>query len=373
MSLLTETIAAIRPADAEALAAAQAHQAQLTKPAGSMGLLEPTGERVAAMVGEFPPPVPDPVALAVFAGDHGVQTHGVSRWPQEVSAQMALNIASGGAVVNAMCRQVGADVVVVDVGLLPELPDVPGLLRRKIASGTGDMTVGPAMTEAQVHAALEVGIGMARDLVARGTRLLLVGEVGIGNTTPAAALVSVFTGQAPAWVTGYGAGLDDAGKAAKIDVIETAIAVNRASAADPIAALAAVGGLEHAAMVGYLLGAAALCTPVVLDGVIACAAAVVATALAPDTVDYLIAGHSGMEPGIRAALAQLGLRPLIDLDLRLGEGSGAALAVPVVQASVRMLREVATFASAGVSGSTDGGTIEGGPGARPEAGQEQQR
>ncbi|AKT52074.1 nicotinate-nucleotide--dimethylbenzimidazole phosphoribosyltransferase [Arsenicicoccus sp. oral taxon 190] len=350
VSLLDETVAAITPADPAVLARAQERQAQLTKPAGAMGLLESTGERVAAAVGEWPPPMPSPVAIAVFAGDHGVHAQGVSPWPQEVSVQMAANIAAGGAVVNAAARQVGAEVDVVDVGLAADLPPMPGLLVRKVARGTADATRGPAITPEQCQQAIEVGIDVARDLVAQGNRLLVAGEVGIGNTTPAAALVSVFTGRTPDEVTGTGAGLDEPGRAAKAAVVARAIEVNRASADDPLHALAAVGGLEHAAMVGFLLAAAAQRTPVVLDGVISCSAALVAQALAPQVTDYLVAGHAGVEPGILAALSTLGLEALVDLDLRLGEGSGAALAVPLVQMAVRMLREVATFESAAVSG-----------------------
>lgn len=350
VSLLDETIAAITPADAAVLARAQERQAQLTKPPGAMGLLESTGERVAAACGTWPPAPPSPVALAVFAGDHGVQAHSVSPWPQEVSVQMAANIATGGAVCNAAARQVGAEVDVIDVGLATDLPAMPGLLVRKVARGTADMTQGPAMTLEQVHEAIEVGIDVARDLVAQGNRLLLAGEVGIGNTTPAAALISVFTGRAPEEVTGRGAGLDEAGRAAKVAVVERAIRTNGATSEDPVAALAAVGGLEHAAIFGFLLAAAAQRTPVILDGVIVCSAALVAQALAPDCVDYLVAGHAGVEPGILAALSTLGLEALVDLDLRLGEGTGAALAVPHVQLAVRMLTEVATFESAGVSG-----------------------
>ncbi|WP_409485540.1 nicotinate-nucleotide--dimethylbenzimidazole phosphoribosyltransferase [Arsenicicoccus dermatophilus] len=353
VSLLDETVAAVRPASAEVLARAQAHQARLVKPAGAMGLLESTGERLAAAYAEWPPPMPSPVAVAVFAGDHGVHAQGVSPWPQEVSVQMAAGIAGGGAVVNAAARQVGAEVDVVDVGLAADLPPTKGLLVRKVARGTADLTEGPAMTTEQCLAALEVGIDVARDLVAQGNRLLVAGEVGIANTTPAAALISVFTGRTPQEVTGTGAGLDEAGRSAKAAVVDRALARSGATAEDPLHTLAEVGGLEHAAMVGFLLAAAAQQTPVVLDGVIACSAALVAQALCPAVVDYLVAGHAGVEPGILAALSTLGLEALVDLDLRLGEGSGAVLAVPLVQMSVRMLREVATFESAAVSGRLD--------------------
>jgi nicotinate-nucleotide--dimethylbenzimidazole phosphoribosyltransferase len=349
MSLLTETIAAIEPASPEAMAAAQERQLMLTKPRGSLGLLEDLGTRLCGMYGECPPPLPEPVAIAVFAGDHGVYAQGVSPWPQEVTTQMVGNFLAGGAVINAFGRQVGAEVSVVDVGVAGELAPAPGLLSRKVAAGTADMTQGPAMTDAQVQAAVEVGIDVARDLVAQGNRLLVTGDMGIANTTASAALISVFTGLDVAEVTGRGTGIDDAMLDHKLDVIRTAITVNQASADKPVSALAGVGGLEHAGMVGYLLAAAALRTPVILDGVIACSAALVARAIAPHAVDFWVAGHRSVEPGATAALAHLDLVPLVDLGLRLGEGSGAALAVPLVQASARILREVATFDSAGVT------------------------
>jgi nicotinate-nucleotide--dimethylbenzimidazole phosphoribosyltransferase len=252
-------------------------------------------------------------------------------------------------VVNAFSRQVGAEVTVVDVGVAGEVAPASGLLLRKVAAGTADMTMGPAMTADQAQAAVEVGIEVARDLVAQGNRLLAIGDMGIGNTTASAALISVFTGRDVADVTGRGTGIDNAMLEHKVSVIEKAIRVNEASPKDPAAALAAVGGLEHAAMVGFLLAAAALRTPVILDGVIACSAALAARAIAPVAADYWVAGHRSAEPGASLALAHLDLVPLVDLELRLGEGSGAALAVPLVQASARLLREVATFGSAGVT------------------------
>ena len=349
VSLLTETIAAITPASIEAMKAAEERQSTLTKPRGSLGALEDLGTRLCGMYGECPPPLPEPVAIAVFAGDHGVHAQGVSPWPQEVTTQMVGNFLAGGAVINAFGRQVGAEVAVVDVGVAGEVEPAPGLMGRKIAAGTADMTQGPAMTPAQVEAAIEVGIDVARDLVAQGNRLLVTGDMGIANTTASAALISVFTGLDVAEVTGRGTGIDDVMLVHKVSVIETAIRINAASSEDPIAALAGVGGFEHAAVVGYLLAAAALRTPVILDGVIACSAALVARAIAPDAADYWVAGHRSVEPGATAALADLDLVPLVDLQMRLGEGSGATLAVPLVQASARILREVATFDSAGVS------------------------
>jgi len=349
MSLLSETVAAIRPASGRAITAAAERQSMLTKPPGSLGLLEDLGTRLCGMYGECPPPLPEPVAIAVFAGDHGVHAQGVSPWPQEVTTQMVGNFLAGGAVINAFGRQVGAEVLVVDIGVAGDVPQAPGLLVRKIAAGTADMTQGPAMTPAQAQAAIEVGIEVAEKCVAEGSRLLVTGDMGIANTTASAALISVFTGLDAIEVTGRGTGIDNPMLEHKVSVIETAIRVNQASPGEPLAALARVGGFEHAGVVGFLLGAAALRTPVILDGVIACSAALVARQIAPHAVDYWVAGHRSVEPGAGAALVHLGLVPLVDLGMRLGEGSGAALAVPLVQASARILREVATFDSAGVS------------------------
>jgi len=349
VSVLSEVVAAITPASTDAMAAAEARQSMLTKPRGSMGVLERLGTRLCGMYAECPPPLPAPVAIAVFASDHGVHAQDVSPWPQEVTAQMVGNFLDGGAVINALGRQVGAEVVVVDIGVAGEVAEAAGLMARKIAAGTADMTKGPAMTSEQMQAAIEVGIGVAKTLVAQGNRLLVTGDMGIANTTASAALISVFTSLDVAEVTGRGTGIDDTTLKHKVSVIEQAIRINDANAEEPMAALARVGGFEHAGLVGYLLAAAALRTPVLLDGVIACSAALVAQAMAPDAADYWIAGHRSVEPGAGAALAHLGLVPLVDLQMRLGEGSGAALAVPMVQAAARILREVATFDSAGVT------------------------
>jgi nicotinate-nucleotide--dimethylbenzimidazole phosphoribosyltransferase len=347
--MLTEIVAAITPASAASMAAARERQGMLTKPRGSLGVLEDLGTRLCGMYGECPPPLPEPVVVAVFAADHGVHAQGVSPWPQEVTAQMVGNFLAGGAVINAFGRQVGAEVVVVDIGVAGKVPAAAGLMARKVGGGTADMSKGPAMSRAQVQAAIEVGIDVARDLVSQGNRLLVTGDMGIANTTASAALISVFTGLDVVEVTGRGTGIDDGMLARKVSVIQTAIRINAASPGDPIGALAGVGGLEHAGLVGFLLAAAALRTPVILDGVIACSAALVARAVAPRAVDYWVGGHRSVEPGASAALAHLGLVPLVDLGMALGEGTGAALAVPLVQASARILREVATFESAGVT------------------------
>lgn len=349
MSSLDDTIDAIAPLDATAVAAARARQDTLTKPRGSLGGLEDVSVQLAGLAGQCPPPMPTPAVIAVFAGDHGVHAQGVTPWPQEVTAQMVANFLAGGAVINALAAQSGAEVVVVDVGVAADLTAVPGLQVRKVRPGTRDMTREPAMTRDEARAAIEVGIEVARERVAAGARCLLTGDMGIANTTASAALIAAFTGATPPEVTGRGTGIDDAMLAHKVDVVERALARHRLDPADSVGALAAVGGFEHAAIAGYLLGAAAARVPVVLDGVIACAAALVARTLAPDSIAAMIAGHRSAEPGASVALDALGLAPLVDLDLRLGEGSGAALALPIVQGAARVLRDVATFDSAGVT------------------------
>ncbi len=349
MTLLDETLAALRPLDSEALRAAQEHQARLTKPRGSLGELEGIAVRLAGLAGIDPPPMPEPAAVAVFAADHGVHAQGVTAWPQEVTAQMVGNFLAGGAVVNALAAQTGATVVVVDVGVACELGPAAGLLQHKVRSGTGDMTVEPSMTREQALEAIEVGITVARDLVGAGHRCLLTGDMGIANTTASAALIAAMLTADPAQVTGRGTGIDDAVLRHKVDVVRRALALHAPDPSDPIGVLAAVGGLEHAALVGFILAGGALRVPVILDGVIAGSAALVAAALHPDALVACVAGHRSAEPGHARALAALRMRPLIDLDLRLGEGSGAVLALPLVQAAVRVLRDVATFDSAGVT------------------------
>ncbi|MGW2712443.1 nicotinate-nucleotide--dimethylbenzimidazole phosphoribosyltransferase, partial [Streptomyces sp. NPDC001356] len=347
--LLAETVAQIRPLDAKALGEAWERQKRMTKPAGALGMLEIISAQLCGLSRQCPPPIPEPAAVAIFAGDHGVHAQGVTPWPQEVTAQMVANFLGGGAVCNAFAGQVGAEVCVVDVGVAADLPATPGLLPRKIRGGTSDMTTGPAMTREEARAAIEVGIETARDLVAAGNKALLTGEMGIANTTASAALISVFTGADPAEVTGRGTGINDETLARKTEVVRRALELHQPDPADPIGVLSAIGGFEHAAMVGLLLGGASLRTPVILDGVSAGAAALVARAIAPEVLAACIAGHRSAEPGHVAALNKLGLRPLVDLDLRLGEGTGALLALPLVQSTARAMHEVATFDSAGVT------------------------
>jgi nicotinate-nucleotide--dimethylbenzimidazole phosphoribosyltransferase len=366
---IRRTLAAIGPLDAEAQNAARALHARLTKPAGSLGALEDLSVRLAGLAGACPPPLPTPAAVAVFAGDHGVHAQRVTPWPQEVTAQMVANFLAGGAVVNAFARQVGASVTVVDVGVAARLDpgldptgdpgldpavdpavDLAGaLLDRKVREGTRDFTTGPALTRDEVHAALAVGVEVADALLDRGAGILLTGDMGIANTTASAALVAAFTGAGAEAVTGRGTGIDDATYTRKVAVVRAGLARHRPDPGDPVGVLAAFGGLEHAALAGYVLGAAARRTPVLLDGVIAVSAALAAAALSPDAVGAMVAGHRSAEPGATIALDHLGLTPLIDLGLRLGEGTGALLAQPIVAGAVRVLHEVATFDAAGVS------------------------
>jgi nicotinate-nucleotide--dimethylbenzimidazole phosphoribosyltransferase len=349
MTLLDDTLGRIRPLDAAAVAEARDRQDRLTKPRGSLGVLEELSAQLAGLAGSCPPPVPEPAAVAVFAGDHGVHARGVTAWPQEVTAQMVGNFIAGGAVVNALAAPAGATVRVVDVGVAADLAATPGLSVAKVRPGTADFTARPAMSRADALRAVEAGIQVARDLVADGAGCLLGGDMGIANTTPSAALIAAFTRTDPAAVTGRGAGIDAATWQRKVDVVRAALTRHQPDAGDPLGVLAAVGGLEHAALTGFFLSAAALRVPVVLDGVTPCAAALAAQAVAPDSAAAFVAGHRSMEPGASTALAFLALRPLLDLDLRLGEGSGALLALPLVQASARVLRDVATFDGAGVT------------------------
>ncbi|MGH3615470.1 MAG: nicotinate-nucleotide--dimethylbenzimidazole phosphoribosyltransferase [Pseudonocardia sp.] len=348
MDLIAQTIAAIAATDAAARGAAAERLDRMTKPRGSLGRVEDVAITLAGIAGACPPPVPEPAAVAVFAADHGVHSQGVTPWPQEVTGQMVSNFLAGGAVVNAFARQLGADVWVVDVGVRAPLETVPGLLSRRVAAGTADLTAGPALTREQARAAVEVGIETARQLVAAGNRCLLCGDMGIANTTAAALLICAFTGADPAAATGRGTGIDDATLERKTGVVRRALALHRPDRADPIGVLAAFGGLEHAAIAGFVLGGAALRVPVLLDGVNAAAAALVAAVLSPDAVAYCLAGHRSAEPGHRLALAHLRLEPLLDLGMRLGEGTGALLALPVAQAAARAMQDVATFDVAGV-------------------------
>lgn len=353
-----DAVARVVPVDGVAAAAAAARHLELTKPPGSLGAVETIGCRLAAMARRCPPPVPAPAAVVVFAGDHGVLAQGVSPWPAEVTAAMVANLAAGGAAVNVLARQVGASVTVVDVGVATPLPAGAGgdaIVRRRVRDGTGDLSLGPAMAVDDARAALGVGVEMAHRCVAGGARCLVTGDMGIGNTTPSAAVIAALTGRDAADVTGRGTGIDDARLARKVDAVRRGVDRLRATARhDPLEVLAEVGGLEIAALAGFVVGAAAERVPVVIDGVIAAAGLLAAAAFAPDVVGYAIAGHRSAEPGATAVLDHLGLDPVLDLGMRLGEGTGAVLALPVVQAAARVMSEMATFADLGLPGGRAG-------------------
>jgi nicotinate-nucleotide--dimethylbenzimidazole phosphoribosyltransferase len=357
-----DAAAAIAGIDVGSVAEAREHHGRLTKPAGSLGELETVGCRLAGIARTSPPPIPEPATVAVFAGDHGVVASGVTPWPSEVTRQMVANFCGGGAAISAIARQVGAEVVVVDVGVIGELDPAPSLLRRKVRHGTANLEHEAAMSRHEAQAALDAGAEVARELVTSGARCLITGDMGIGNTTPSAALIAYFTDRPVAEVVGRGTGIDDAMLVHKTAVIEQALRRTRDEAAsagagesgDALGALASLGGLEIAGLAGYIVGGAAAGVPVIVDGVIAAAALVTAAALCPPVLDYCFAGHRSAEPGASAVLEFLGLRPLLDLDLRLGEGTGACLALPLLQASARILNEMATFDQAGVTQKDEG-------------------
>jgi nicotinate-nucleotide--dimethylbenzimidazole phosphoribosyltransferase len=292
--------------------------------------------------------VPMPAVVTVFAGDHGVHARGVSPWPQEVTAVMLANFAAGGAAVNAFAVNNRVDVRVVDVGVASSVDDLD-IVHAKVRPGTRDLSQTEALTEDEARAAIAVGFDLAESLVRDGYRCLLTGDMGIANTTASAALIATFSGATADAVTGRGTGIDDATLARKTAIVQSALALHDVPATEPLKALQAYGGLEHAALAGYILGAAANRTPVILDGVIAGAAALVAQAFHPDVIDYCVAGHRSAEPGHAIALKTLGLQPLVDLDLRLGEGTGAVLAYPILTCAVRALAEMATFEDAGIT------------------------
>jgi nicotinate-nucleotide--dimethylbenzimidazole phosphoribosyltransferase len=340
----------IEAADASAAEAARARQSRLLKPTGSLGRLEELGARLSGMAGACPPPVPENPAVVVCAGDHGVLAQGVSPWKEEVTAAMVENFCAGGAAVNALARTVGARVSVLDVGVASELGSCPLLRAAKVKPGTDDLSEGPAMGREEAARAMLAGAGIVEELVeSGGVDLLVTGDMGIGNTTPAACLTSAFTGCRAREATGRGTGIDDATLERKIGVVEKALELHRPDPRDPLGALAALGGFEHAALVGLILTGAVYGVPILLDGVVSNSAALVARALAPRSVDYVVAGHLSAEPGARVALEKLSLEPLLDLRMHLGEGTGGLLAVPLVQAAARTLREMATLDEAGIA------------------------
>ena len=345
---LQDVCARIQPVDPQLRAKAQARLDRLTKPLGSLGRLEEVAAHYVMITGEVKPAVPRGVVFT-FAADHGVTQEGVSAYPREVTPQMVLNFLRGGAGVNVLARHAGVDVRVVDIGVDHNFGPVPGLIAKKVMRGTRNLLVEPAMTHAQAEQALLVGVELARQAAQEGIGLIGTGEMGIGNTTPSAAITAVMTGRPVAEVTGRGTGIDDAGHARKVAVIQQALDLHRPDRTDALDVLAKVGGLEIGGLAGLILGAAAARVPVVLDGFIAGAAALIAVGLQPRCREYLIASHRSVERGHQAILDHLGIKPLLDLDLRLGEGTGACLGMNLVCAAIKIYNEMATFDEAGVA------------------------
>lgn len=345
---ITELIQKIKPLDASAIQAARARQDQLTKPQGSLGRLEDLSIQIAGITAR-PIPTLDHKAVVVMAGDHGVVAEGVSAYPQEVTRQMVLNFLHGGAAINVLARHVGAQVVVVDLGVASDLPAYPGLIIHKVAYGTGNIARGPAMTRAQAVQAVECGAKVVIELINNGLDVLATGDMGIGNTTPSAAIAASITGLPVEEIAGRGTGVDDAGLQRKISVIRRALSVNQPDPEDGLDVLSKVGGFEIGGLAGAILAAAAHRCPIVVDGFISTAAAMLAVLMAPITQDYLIAAHTSQEHGHHLMMNWLNLSPLLDLKMRLGEGTGAALAMSLVDAASKALSEMATFGEAGVS------------------------
>ena len=353
---LEAVVGRIEPADRSWLDQAKERQAILTKPPGSLGRLEEMAERVCAMQRTLAPRA-ERRRMVVCAGDHGVTAEGVNPYPAEVTAQMVANFCAGGAAINAMAKASGAELWVLDVGVARPIPgsegtDLPGgarFLSRRVRSGTGNFAREPAMTEAEARAALGVGFEMAFQAAADGIEMIGLGDMGIGNTSAASAVTAALTGLPAERVTGRGTGADDAMLARKIKTISEAIAFHRPDPTDALDILCKVGGLEIAALCGLVLGAAAARLIVVTDGVISTAASALAVRFCPTAADYLFAGHLSMEPAHRIQLEFIGTRPILELDMRLGEGTGGALAMSIIGGAVRAFREMATFAGAGVS------------------------
>ena len=346
--LLNKTISKVGRLDERAMAEARARQDRLTKPAGSLGRLEELSVQLAGIRGVSGLPV-SRKTVVVMAADHGVVAEGTSAYPQAVTAQMVLNFLRGGAAINVIARQVGARVVVVDMGVAEEIPAHPQLLSRRLGAGTRNMTVGPAMTEDEAIMALETGIEIVNDLVGSGLDIVGTGDMGIGNTTASSAICAAITGKRAADVTGRGTGIGDDQLKHKVEVIEKALEVNHPDVKEPLSVLAKVGGFEIGGLAGVMLGAGAHRIPIVVDGFISGAAALIAAGLAPNLRDCMIAGHVSVEQGHKVVLQHLGLKPLIDLGMRLGEGTGAAIAMFLCETASRLLAEMATFDEAGVS------------------------
>ena len=349
---LNQIIDKIEPLDQDSMQAVRRRQNVLTKPRGSLGRLEEIAVHMAGIVGQPLPQIQEKL-IVVMAGDHGVVAEGVSAYPQEVTPQMVLNFLNGGAAINVLARHIGARVVVVDMGVAGEIRDHPGLIVKKIARGTKNIAGGPAMTRAQAEEAILSGAQVVEEEIAKGLDILATGDMGIGNTTPSAAIAVALLQCTPEEIVGRGTGIDDLGLQRKISAVKQSLAVNQPDPDDALDVISKVGGFEIAGLTGAVLAAAAHRRPVVVDGFISTAAAMIAVRLHPQVRDYMFAGHCSQELGHRRMMDWLGLEPLLDLNMRLGEGTGAALAISIVEAACKILAEMATFEEAGVAEKSD--------------------
>jgi len=347
MGKLDDTISSIDGLDLKSMRLARERQDQLTKPQGSLGVLEELSVKLAG-IQQRPIPEVNKKVIIVMAGDHGVAAEGVSAFPQEVTPQMVGNFAAGGAGINVLARHAGAEVRVVDMGVAAPV-DIPGVINRKVRPGTANMAVGPAMSLEEAIACIEAGIEVAEEAIADGADLLGTGDMGIANTTASSAILTVFSGVDLELSVGRGTGIDNDGVTRKLEIIRQAIRINQPDKEDALDVLAKIGGLEIGGLAGVILGAAANRVPVIIDGFISGAAALVAASLCPECRNYMIASHVSVEPGHKLMLEELALKPMLFMDMRLGEGTGAALASSLVEASCKVLAEMATFAEAGVS------------------------
>lgn len=348
MDLLNKALKNIKTVNKEWYVLAQKHLDNLTKPLGSLGRLEEFAKRLVA-IAENKSPILDKKVIFTFAGDHGVTEEGVSAYPKEVTQQMVFNFIRGGAGINVLARHAGAEVIVVDIGVDHDFDEIEGLVKMKVIRGTENFVKAPAMTRDEAIRCLEVGIELANGYAKKGCKIFGTGEMGIGNTTPSSAIASVLTGKAVSEVTGKGTGITDESLKRKVIVIEEGIKLNKPNPDDAIDVLSKVGGAEIGGIAGLVLGAAANRIPVVIDGFISTAGALIAYCIKPAVKDYMFAAHNSVEIGHKAMLDRMGLEPILDLDLRLGEGTGAALAMLVIEAGLKIYKEMATFGEAGVS------------------------
>ena len=346
--MIQEAVEKIRSVNVEFAERAQERLDNLTKPIGSLGRLEEFAKKLVAIT-ENTMPLLDKKVIFTFAGDHGVAEEGVSAYPGEVTRQMVFNFLAGGAGINVLARHANAEVVVIDIGVKGAFGETRGLISRKVVSGTANIRKGPAMTRREAERCIEVGIDLAEQYAQRGFRMFGTGEMGIGNTTPSSAIAALLTGRPVSEVSGRGTGIDDETLHLKIRVIEDAIALNKPDAANPTDVLSKIGGAEIGGVAGLIIGAAAQKVPVVIDGFISTAGGLIAYCLEPNTRDYMFAAHNSVEAGHKVMLEKIGLEPILDLNLRLGEGTGAALAMLMIEAGLKIYKEMATFAEAGVS------------------------